>query len=70
MTLFRAIEPWRGGARASAEAPFVQVETRIVMCVGLREASGNTAQTPSAREGYVLDCAVGGVCGHALINFG
>ena len=29
--------------------PFVQVETRIVMCVGLREASANTAQTPSAR---------------------
>jgi len=40
------------------------------MCVGLREASGNAAQTPSAREGYVLDCSVGGVCGHALINFG
>jgi len=40
------------------------------MCVGLREASGNAAQTPSAHGGHVLDCLVGGVCGHAVINFG
>lgn len=50
--------------------PFVQVETRIVMCVGLWEASANTAQTPSARGIYMLDCAMGCVCDHAWINFG
>ena len=50
--------------------PFVQVEIRIVMCVGRREASGNPAQMPSARGVYMLDCGMGGGCGHALIDFG
>jgi hypothetical protein len=40
------------------------------MCGTTEKALKMQYKTPSARDAYMLECLLGGVCGHALINSG